>query len=220
MYSKLSRLAVAAAFLLAQGAAADILWDQSDYDEFGPGFFNAEAGGPPFGMTVHAVCDVTVPAAGWNVESITTWYSALDPAWGAGIASGFLHIFPKTGALPVDGSDDPTASAVVPMSGTLVGTTWVVTASGLGVNLAAGDYWIGITPSAPSGPFGPEIYLSSLTPMGDATASYDVFAFPGPAAWFNFNPGVDASILIEGTEGGSTATEQNTWGGVKALFNN
>jgi hypothetical protein len=54
-----------------------------------------------------------------------------------------------------------------------------------------------------------------MTLIGDATASYDVYGMP--AAWFNFNPGVDAAILIEGTVAG-TPVEEMTWGNVKAMF--
>jgi hypothetical protein len=197
-------------------ADADILWDQSDFDAFGPGFFNVDAGSPPFGMTVFAVNHVTVDASGWAVDSISAYFSALDPVWGAGIIEGYLHVFDKTGPLPIDGVDDPAASPMVAMSAVLESDHWVVTASGVNLNLTGGEYWIGITPVAPSGPFGPEIHLASMTLIGDATASYDLYAFPGPPAWFNFNPGVDASLLIEGSM--AVPVENSTWGGVKTLY--
>jgi len=210
-------IVLAAALVMAQSAAADILWDQSDYDAFGMGFFNADAGAPPFGMQVHTVSDVTVDAAGWTVQSVSTYYSALDMVWGDGITQGYLHVYDKTGPLPIDGADDPTLSPIVDMSAVLNGDHFVVTASGLSIALGAGDYWIGITPIAPSGPFGPEIHLASFTYLLDASASYDVYAFPGPAGWFNFNPGLDSSILIEGLPG-STPVESATWGEIKALY--
>jgi hypothetical protein len=217
MNSSLKNLLVAtcAILLLAPLAGAEVLWDQSDFDEFGPGFFNSVSGGPPFGLTVHAVNDVTVGGPGWVVDSITTYYSALDPSWGLAITEGRLHVFPKTGPLPTQ-NDDPTASPTVAMSGTDAGGHLRVTASGLNLALMPGEYWIGITPVAPSGPFGPEIHLSALALVGDDTASYDEFAFPGPPAWFNFNPGVDASILIEGTF--PVPVEPGTWGAIKSRF--
>ncbi len=218
MNSQPTKLAVISAVVLvalAQTAGGAVLWDQSDYDVWGAGFYNAESGAPPFGMTVFSVNHITVDNV-WLVDSITTYYSALDPVWGDGIAQGYLHVFGKTDPLPVDGTDDPTASPLVTMSGTLDGDHIVVTASGLNLSLEPGEYWIGITPIAASGPFGPEIHLSSLTLMGDATASYDPFAFPGPPAWINFNPGVDASILIEGVI--TVANQEMTWGGIKSLY--
>ncbi len=208
---------VASVAIFAQTATADILWDQSDFDVWGMGFFNADAGAPPFGMAVHSVNHVTVPGGGWNVDSISTYYSALDAFWGDGITQCYVHVYDKTGPLPIDGTDDPSVDPLVPMSAVLNGDHFVLTASGLGLALGAGEYWIGVTPIGASGPFGPEIHLSSLTYYGDATASYDVYAFPPPAMWFNFNPGLDASILIEGTPG-STPVEDSTWGEIKSLY--
>ena len=215
MNSILTKLALlCAVVLLASVASADVLWEQSDFDPWGAGFYNSESGGPPFGMTWHGVNHVTV-TEGWNVDSITTYYSAMDMAWGGAITQGYVHVYMKVGPLPVDGIDDPTMSPVVPMAGVFNVDHFDVTASGLGIYLAPGEYWIGTTPIAPSGPFGPEIHLSSMTLIGDATASYDVYGMP--AAWFNFNPGVDAAILIEGTVAG-TPVEEMTWGSVKAMF--
>ena len=57
-----------------------------------------------------------------------------------------------------------------------------------------------------------------MTLIGDATASYDAFAFPPPPSWFVFNPDVDASLLIEGTLQEPTATEETTWGSIKSLY--
>ena len=211
--------ALFAGLLLASTASADVLWDRSSFDAFGAGFFNVDAGGPPFGITMYTVHHVVVGGGGWTIDSITLYYSALDPAWGTGIANGTLHVFDKTGPLPIDGTDDPTASPIVAMSGTLDADHWVVTASGLDLALAPGEYWIGITPIAGAGPFGPEIHLASLDPpSGDDSASYDPFAFPGPPAWLNFNPGYEASILIEGTEEGPVSVEASSFGGVKALY--
>jgi len=197
-----------------------VLFDQSDFDPWGPGFFNSESGMPPMGITQYAVNDVTVGATGWTIDSITTYYSALDPAWGTAITQGYLHIFAKSGPLPIDGVDDPTTSPLVSMSASLDVDHFVLTASGLNVQLQLGDYWIGITPIAPNGVMGPEIHLASMTLIGDATASYDPYAFPGPPAWYNLNPGMDAAIHIEGIEGGATPVEAASWGRLKALYQN
>jgi len=215
MKTNLTKLVVVSILALASAAGATTLWDQSDFDPFGAGFFNSESGGPPFGMTNHAINHITVDNV-WRVDSITTFYSALDPAWADGIIEGYLHVFAKTGPLPDDDLNDPALSPVVPMSGVFNNDHIVVSATDLNLTIEPGEYWIGITPVAPSGPFGPEIHLSSMTLIGDATASYDVYAFPGPPAWFNFNPDVDASILLDGEI--TTAPTQSTWGAVKSLF--
>ncbi len=211
-------MALGLVVFVAQIASAEVLFEQTGFDPWGAGFFNSESGSPPFGITQHAVNDVTVDGTGWNIDTITTFYSALDQAWGYGITEGYVHVFAKTGALPIDGVDDPTASPLVPMSGVLNVDHWVVTATGLNLNLAPGDYWIMTTPIAPGGIMGPEIHLASDTLIGDATASYDPFAFPGPPAWYNLSPGVDAAMVIEGTGSSSTAVEAGTWGQVKSLY--
>ena len=198
--------------LLASVASADVLWDQPDDPGWAMGFFNSESGGPPFGMTWHGANDVTVPDA-WNVDSITSYYSALDPNWGTAITQGYLHVFPKTGPLPIE---DPTMSVIVPMSGVLVGGIFEVTASGLGLYLAPGEYWLGITPIAPAGPMGPEIQIPTVALIGNETASYDAYGIPMPM-WFVFNPGLDAAMLVQGTVAG-TPVEDTTWGSVKAMY--
>jgi hypothetical protein len=204
-------------FALASGASAQILWDQSDFDAFGPGFFNAESGGPPFGSTNHCVNHITVPG-NWNVNSISIFMTATDPNFAAGIFQGYVHVWPKTGPLPIE---DPSASPVVPMTGELLagpnGDYIKVSTIGLDLNIAPGEYWIGITPIAAAGPFGPEIHMASMTAYGDASASYDVFGFPAPM-WMNFNPGVDASILIEGS--GPVPNDTRSVGSIKSQFDN
>ncbi len=199
MLKRITQISVMMLMIVISSASADVLWDQSDYDVASAGFFNAISGAPPFGMTVYSVSHITVDGAGWDVDAISVYFSALDPAWGDGITQGSLHIFDKTSTLPVDGVDDPVLSITVPMSGVFDSDHIRVTASGLGLSLDPGEYWIGITPEAVSGPFGPEVHLPSQTYIGDATASYDPNAFPGPPAWNNMNPGVDAAMMIEGS---------------------
>jgi hypothetical protein len=200
---------------VAAPGRSEILWDQSNYDVFGGGFFNSVSGGPPFGVTMFAVSDVTVTGSPWQVDTIETFYSMLDQSWGFAISQGHLHVFPKTGAMPAP-TDDPVASVLVPMTGSDIGGAWKVQATGLNLDLAPGEYWIGITPIAPSGPFGPEIQMSSLTFLGAETACFDPFAFPGPPAWFAFNPGLDQAIRIEGTR--PVSVEANSWSSIKAMY--
>jgi len=211
-------IALAAVFVLAMvtGASAQVLWDQSDFDAFGPGFFNSESGSPPFGSTNHTVNHVTVPG-NWNITKITTYYSAVDPAFAGGIFQGYLHVWPKTGPMP---TEDPAASPVVLMTGTVLpgpnGEYIEVSTVDLDMMLVAGEYWIGITPIAVA-PFGPEIHMSSISSYGDASPSYDVFGFPMPM-WFNMVAGVDAALLIEGS--GPVPNESRSVGSIKAQFDN
>lgn len=199
--------------LVATSAFADVLWDQPYESEEAGGFFNSESGSPPFGSTNYSMADVTVGVDNeWLIDSITTYYSALDQGWGLGITTGYLNVFPKTGPMP---TEDPTAGTVVALTSTLVGAHFEVTASGLGVNLAAGDYWIMITPVAPGGFMGPEIHLAAATFWGDSTPTYDVYGFPMPM-WAVWNPGADASITINGAV--TVGNDEMSFGGVKTMF--
>ncbi len=215
MISRLVTVVALSLIVAATAVSAGTLWDQSTFDPLGAGYYNSVSGAPPFGSTNYAVCDVTV-ANTWVIDSITMYFSALDAGWGGAISQGYVNIFPKSGTLPVDGTDDPTIGTLVTMTGTLNVDHFVVTASGLGITLAPGEYWIGITPIAPGGFMGPEICLMDLNPAGDATASYDPNAFPGPAAWMATWPGEDASILITGDQ--PVPVEESTWGNIKALY--
>jgi hypothetical protein len=196
---------------LAAVAGAEVLWDQSEADMGAPGFFNTESGAPPFGLTMFTVNDIVVDQM-WTVTTISTYWSILDENW-ATLSEGYLHVFPKTGPLPGE-SDDPTLSMLVPMTATVDANFGTLVAGGLDLALEPGEYWIGITPIAPAGPFGPEVHLSSTMLMGDDSASYDPYGMP--VAWFNFNPGYDATILIEGET--TVATEAKSLSEVKALF--
>ena len=106
-------------------------------------------------------------------------------------------------------------SPLVPMSGVLVGDHFEVTASGLGLFLAPGDYWLGITPIAPGGMWGPEVQTSAATLIGNETVSYDPYGTP--VMWFVNRPGLDAAMVVQGTVGGSPV-EETTWGNVKAMY--
>lgn len=200
---------------LASSAAAVTLWDQSDADPFGAGFFNSISGAPPMGITVYAVSDVSVDNV-WMVNEIVQYYSAIDQFWGLGIFQGVLTIVPKMGSLPVD---DPATGIMIPMSGAVftppgfIDPVTVVKASGLSIMLQPGEYWIGITPDAPAGFFGPEIQLSVAAPYGDPTASWDM-GMPGWAA----TNGADATLIVNGEI--AVPNEATSWGKVKSVYGN
>lgn len=201
----LSALALAA----SAGAQSEVLWDQSDLDPNTSGIANSIS--PGFGgFTIYAVADIVVADAGWSVESITQFYSSWNQDWLFAITEGSLHVFPKTGALPVD---DPAASVTVPMTAALNNPDVIeVTASGLNLDLAPGEYWIGITPAAPAGLFGANLQFATLAMMGDPVAVYDT-ALPG---WDNLYGTVDGAIRIEGSR--PTPVEETSWGQIKDLY--
>ncbi len=208
--TKLSLIALALTMVLATTAGAEVLLDQSAYDDTIPGFLNAVAGGPPFGGTSYSVNDITVDGVGWNIESISTYYNALGSF--ESVSLGYLYLTPKTGDLPTEDANNDvsvelTVTEVAP-------STYKVTASGLNIELAPGEYWIGITPVA--GDLYDGIHLSATTLIGAATPSFDPYGMPSPM-WTNWNPGVDATILIEGL-GNVVATEDVSLDAIKALY--
>ena len=201
----LSALALAG----SAGAQSEVLWDQSDLDPNASGIANSIS--PGFGgFTIYGVADVIVGDAGWNVDSITQYYSSWNQDWVFAITEGSLHVFPKTGPLPVD---DPVASVTVPMTAATNDPDVIeVTASELNLDLAPGEYWIGITPAAPAGLFGANLQFATLAMTGDPVAVYDT-ALPG---WNNLYGAVDGAIRIEGSR--PTPVEETSWGQIKHLY--
>jgi hypothetical protein len=191
---------------LASTPGAEVLWDQSTLDLNGPGIANSYS--PGFGgFVIHGVDDVTVTGSGWTVESITQYYSSWNFDWPGAVTTGYLHIAPKTGALP---TFDPTTDVQVPMTAAFLnGDVITVTASGLSVPLAPGDYWIGITPVAPAGISGANLQWPAQ-PVGVDMASYD------GTAWTNFYPGWDGAMTVEGMR--PVSVDEASWGGIKSLY--
>jgi len=178
----------------AQGQTT--LWNQSQLDWAASGFWNSISGSPPFGATVYTVADVTVPAGGWTISSISMYFSQIEADWSTSVTQGRLYVQPKTGSMP---TINPGGS-LIPMSAVGLFDPSVqqayaeVTASGLNIPLTAGEYWIGITPAAPSGFFGPELGIASANPTGTNSRSFAVGGFP--SGWQDTT--VDAAIKIRG----------------------
>ena len=130
---------------------------------------------------------------------------------GAGsVTSAVLYIEPKTGATPVG---DPGTGTSVTCSAVTLGNGFLeVSASGLGVSLAEGEYWVGLTPATPNAN---NIHVS-VAAVGNDSPTYDAFGFPVPM-WAAWSPGLDGAMLIEG-EMGAVAVDASTWGGLKAIF--
>lgn len=198
-------LALAAAAGTSQAA---VLWDQSalDTSPTGQGLFNTVS--PGFnGSVIFGVSDVTVPAGGWTIQSVTTYYSSFNFPGGT---SGVLNIFPKSGGVPI-AADDPRASPTGDGTQVTVTANDIVvdnqgvreyTASGLNIVLAPGDYWIGLTPIQSSGPFGADSQWSTSAPSGVSQAAWSQdFGFP--SGWFDYGTlsGIavhDGAIKIQG----------------------
>jgi len=212
-------LTIAALALMAGAASADVLWDQSNVDLQYAGFWNSQSGcGLDWsGATVFAANDIMIYDE-VTIESITTWYDKFEMGIEAA-TQAYLWIAPKAGSLPVSGVDDPVAQGtLVPVTVDLTDPNfYVVHADGLNEMLSPGNYWIALTPIFPSGFWGANYNTRCLDSWGDDTASWEICAQINDQIWQNVNPGMDASIMIEGSVR-AVPVEGETWGGLKALY--
>lgn len=166
---------------MAGAAKADILWNQlPDYDNANAAA-HADLMSTQFGQpyAYYGVSDVTVPAGGWTIQSVSTYFSNIN--FGPTTTSAVLNIFPKTGALPT-AANDPRATptgqgtALVPVDVRGIGgatqqPVMTITANNLNIVLAPGDYWIGLTPALPSSFFGAENHWPAATMIGSPSAT-------------------------------------------------
>jgi hypothetical protein len=154
---------------LGTAANAAVLWDQSNFDQNINAFVDQDFGDFPTYSSFMAM-DVLTDAGGWEVDSVTTYYTFANGNWSDAISQGVLTIIEKTGALPPDSYDPQVDGMVVPVQTTLAGDHWEVTASGLATILdGSKEYWIGLTPTADFGVFGQEFHLAAPI-VGEDTA--------------------------------------------------
>jgi MYXO-CTERM domain-containing protein len=197
---------------MAGAARADVLWDQSAH---GTSTIHNEAPATASGFSpsvkYYGLSDVTVPAGGWTIDSITIYCAA--NVWTADgvVTQGVLNFFPKSSALPGSANDprpSPTGlGTTVSVTQTLLGGVNTITASGLSSVLAAGDWWVGLTPIGPGSTGDAQFVANSFVGAPQAATKIN----PGGSwggAWFDdgatfngANPiaNADGAILITGT---------------------
>ncbi len=202
---------IAAIALASMASAQTTLWDQATgYESWSQGFFNNIAGGPPMGSTMYTVNDIVVPAGGWTIATVRVYYDGFDASWAGGVTSAVLYIEPKVGPNP---TGDPSTGTTVTASAVTLGNGFLeISASTLGVALAEGEYWIGLTPYAPNAN---NIHVS-VPAIGADSPTYDAFGFPMPM-WMAWSPGLDGAMLIEG-DNGAVAVDAASWGNLKAIY--
>jgi len=198
--------------LLASSASALVLWDQGTIVPAGPGIANSNS--PGFnGFVIHSVHDVTVPASGWHVTSITQFYGGFNSSW-VNLTQGFINVQPKTGALPTSipvAVQSPMSCTIDAARSMALGQTVYAVKAIVNFNLSAGDHWIGLTPTASAGLNGANLQWPAAM-VGNAVASFAAPAGP----WVNNYAGWDGSFIVEGDI--TVPVEQKAWGSVKSLF--
>jgi hypothetical protein len=200
-----SVLAIALVCGSVVSANAAVLWDQSALGT--ADVANQEFGDFP-AFNNYSVGDIAVTGLGWQITSVSIFVSLQNAtAWQAQVTQGRLNIFGKTGGTPL-ASDDPTAGSLVSISTTSVGNNvYKITASGLNMNVSAGNYWVGLTPRGDFGAVGQAFHLNSTTTSG--APSYwrnPSGGFGSGSDWIpastagNQAAFVDGSLMIEGTQ--------------------
>jgi hypothetical protein len=187
----------------ASVARADLLWDQ--YTVSGTTAMIQDQVFTDFpNHSLFIVGDVTVGSQGWNIESVSTLVaiSGSLSTWQANVTQGRLSIFAKTGLLPNVG-DDPSSSPLVAITTIEVAAGAEIKASGLGINLSAGSYWVGLTPIGPSTIPGYHFHTTAATNIGDPSAIRNPGNGYGHGTnWGNLSlfgqPANDTSLRING----------------------
>lgn len=202
---------------LAAMASADTLWDQSAIDINAPvNYQNRVGSSAPFGSQreYYGMADITVGAGGWTIDSISVYMSFWALYVNGPATGGVLNIVAQTPGQPPSSGYNPRRPANGG-SGQLVTVTTTeftfaaqtidqVTASGLNIYLAPGNYWIGLTPTYAGGGFGLPGQWPSATLIGDDQYYRGANIGTMDASWSDNTtdanyPHGDGAFLITGT---------------------
>ena len=217
MYLRHPRVALALAMFLVSVAAtanAALLWDQSaiSFSTSAPGIMNYNFTGVG-GYQIFSANDVTVPAGGWTINTITEYWSDWQGVdMNVKSPAGNLIIVPKTGSLPA-GVPTTTSVALTWVDTAQSGQgVYVMTCAGLNVTLPAGDYWITVAPNGRVDNFFGNNQMWPSNMQGDPVATW----YGG--VWADLYGNWDGAFKIEGISGGPTPTQSSSWGMLKALY--
>ena len=176
MHVRHARAITAAAVLalsFATAASAAVLWDQSNLNATLDGTIDLSSTSCSqiSGNTkVHIASDVHFD----NPVIISAVRIYETPGNVQAATQGYLWIAPKTGPLPTASNTDVEAAAIlVPIVvSPVVGGVVTVSAQGLSRSLAAGDYWVSLTPKHSLGLFPYTWHIYSAGPVvGNSSAA-------------------------------------------------
>src|SRR5262245_21333874 len=177
-HSRLIAVACVMLLSLATAAGATVLWDQSNWNTNGEGSVNLSssscsqitgntkfhtASDVHFSQPVH-ITTVRIYETLGNVQAATSAFSWIAPKTGA---------FPTECASAVNNAANNATITVTTETKNAV-TEAVVTAANLNINLAAGDYWVSLTPKHSLGSFPYSVHSVTTGPIqGDPTRGID-----------------------------------------------
>jgi len=189
-----------------EGLPMGVLWDQEP-DPAGFAIIHQEfLDAPPF--SVYVVNDIDLPADS-EIGSVSVYFTNTQSSWPGNVTMGILNIFTAP-----NGLGDPTTGILVPIDVTDVGGFLEISATGLNIPLAAGQYFIGLSPMADSSMVGQEFHLPSDSFDGFASMYRNpsgAFGLPSGTVWGDadeLQPGYpDASMRITATTFGGSMFE-------------
>ena len=178
-----------------EGLPEGVLWDQEP-DPNGIAIIHQDfLDAPPFSVFVVNDVDFSTDV---EIGSISVYFSNTQSSWPGNVTMGTVNIFTAP-----NGLGDPTSGIVVPIDVTDQGGFLEIEASGLNIPLAAGQYFIGLSPMADSGLVGQEFHLPSDSFLGFASMYRNpsgAFGLPAGTDWGDVDelqPGFpDASMKI------------------------
>ena len=181
-------LGLVAVVAFATAAPAAVLWDQSNYETAPNALVDEEFLDYPT-YSSYMMMDV-VASTDWTVDSVSIYLTdGQNGVWQA-INQARLNVFSWTpGSLPL-ASDDPAAGTLVSVTMTDLGDTFKMTASGLNLDLSAGNYWIGLAPQATHATQGQEFHRAAPI-IGDNAA------WRNPGGAFGFGTGWNYAYIID-----------------------
>jgi len=221
MHVRHARAATVGALLalsIATAASAAVLWDQSNLNATLDGTvdLSSTSCSQISGNTkVHIASDVHFD----NPVIISAVRIYETPGNVQAATQGYLWIAPKTGPLPTASNTDVEAAAIlVPIVvSPVVGGVVTVSAQGLSRSLAAGDYWVSLTPKHSLGLFPYTWHIYSAGPVvGNSSAA--IVACTANSNWvYPLDPNrPDYSIKIEGDV--PVPTLHSSWSQVKSIY--
>jgi hypothetical protein len=220
-HTKLVAVTSALLLSLASTAGAAVLWDQSNWNPNNEGSLNLNSTSCSqiSGNTkLHTASDVHFDSP----VVITTVRIYETPGNVQTATMAYLWIAPKTGPLPTESSTAVLAGGLIPITistEVISGQTGViVTAGNLNIPLAAGDYWVSLTPRHSRGATIPwTVHRVTTGPIiGSPTAHIEACVVN--SNWSNpLNPPTyDYAIKIEGDF--PVPTLPSSWGKIKTLY--